>query len=49
MKVLLQKYSFTELGKMFGIADNSVRKWCKSYGLPSRKIDVIQVQDWSKI
>lgn len=49
MKELLQKYSFTELGKMFGIADNSVRKWCKSYGLPSRKIDIIQVRDWSKI
>jgi uncharacterized protein YjcR len=49
MKELLQKYSFVELGRMFGVSDNSIRKWCKAYDLPSRKSDVILVQDWSKI
>ena len=49
LKELLQHYTFTELGKMFGVADNSVRKWCISYDLPSRKKDIILIQDWSKI
>lgn len=33
---LLIKNSFTEVGRMFGVSDNSVRKWCKSYGLSSK-------------
>ena len=49
MKELLQKHSFVELGRIFGVSDNSIRKWCKAYNLPSRKIDILQVQDWSKI
>lgn len=49
MKQLLQKYSFTELGRMFNVSDNSVRKWCVKYNLPSRKKDIDLIQDWSKI
>jgi hypothetical protein len=49
MKELLQKYSFTQLGQMFGVSDNSVRKWCIAYNLPHRKKDIVLVQDWSKI
>lgn len=30
---LIWKYSFVELGKMFGVSDNAVRKWCKSYDI----------------
>ena len=26
--------NFTQVGKHFGVTDNSVRKWCKKYGLP---------------
>lgn len=32
--------SFVQLGKMYGVSDNAVRKWCKSYGLPFRKKDL---------
>ena len=49
MKELLQKHTFVDLGKMFGVSDNAIRKWCKNYNLPSKKADIIQVQDWSKI
>ena len=31
---LLKKYGFVSVGKMFGVSDNAVRKWCVSYGLP---------------
>lgn len=49
MKQLIQQYSFTELGRMFNVSDNSVRKWCVKYNLPSRKKDIDLIQDWSKI
>lgn len=33
------KGNFTFLGKMFGVTDNAVRKWCKKYNLPSHTSD----------
>ncbi len=32
---LIQKYSWTAVGRQFGVSDNAVRKWAKSYGLLS--------------
>lgn len=31
--------NFTKAGKAYGITDNTVRKWCKSYGLPYKTKD----------
>lgn len=31
---------FTQIGKMFNVTDNAVRKWCKKYDLPYRKKDI---------
>lgn len=39
---LLSKYSFVEIGKLYGVSDNAVRKWCKKYGLPYRRRDVTE-------
>lgn len=36
----IKSYSFVELGRQYGVTDNAVRKWCKSYGLPFRKRDI---------
>jgi very-short-patch-repair endonuclease/transposase len=39
LKKLIWEKPITELGKIFGVSDNAVRKWCKAYGitnLPSR-------------
>lgn len=49
LKELIQQYSFTELGRMFDVSDNSIRKWCQSYQLPSRKTDILKVQNWEEI
>lgn len=49
LKQLIQKYNFTELGKMFNVTDNAVRKWCKQENLPFRKIDIQKITDWDKI
>ena len=40
LKELIQTYSFLSLGKMFGVSDNAIRKWCKDYNLPYRKKDL---------
>ena len=31
---LLVKHSFAYVGKLYGVTDNAVRKWCESYGIP---------------
>lgn len=34
---LINLYSFTYIGKIYGVSDNAIRKWCKFYGLPKTK------------
>lgn len=36
----IKEYSFYFLGKKYGVTDNTIRKWCKSYKLPYRKKDL---------
>lgn len=33
---LLKDNPFTKVGEMYGVSDNAVRKWCKSYGIPTK-------------
>lgn len=33
------KGNFTQVGKLYGINDNSVRKWCANYDLPTHTTD----------
>lgn len=37
--------------KMYKVSDNAVRKWCKSYNLPSRRKDIslYSEEEWQKI
>lgn len=49
LKILIQQYPFTQIGVMYGVSDNAIRKWCIAYQLPSKKAEIIAVQDWSKI
>ena len=37
---LIKSTPFTTIGKMFNVSDNTVRKWCKKYKLPYRKMDI---------
>ncbi len=37
---LILNNSFVSIGKMYGVSDNAVRKWCKKYNLPYRKSDI---------
>lgn len=38
---LLKSHPMTIIGGMFGVSDNAVRRWCKSYDLPYRKKDIL--------
>lgn len=50
LKVLIREKSFAEIGRIYGITDNTVRKWCKGYNLPSKKAFINQCsdEDWEK-
>ena len=37
---LIQTKPFTEIGRMYGVSDNAIRKWCKNMGLPHTKKDL---------
>lgn len=37
---LIQNKSFVQIGKTFGVTDNTIRKWCRYYGLPSKRKDI---------
>lgn len=41
---LIKEKPFTEIAKYYGVTDNSVRKWCKLYGLPYRKKDIMTTE-----
>ena len=51
LKNLIRNKPFTAIGAMYGVADNSVRKWCKSENLPSTKRDISKYSEdeWLKI
>lgn len=40
LKDLIRTTSFIKIGEMFNVTDNAIRKWCKSYNLPSTKKDI---------
>lgn len=48
LKTLIRTKTFSEIGKMFGVTDNAIRKWCDVYGLPRKKsvIKNISDDDW---
>lgn len=51
LKKLIRMYSFVQIGKKYGVSDNTIRKWCDNYNLPRRVKDIKQYTDeeWEKI
>lgn len=51
LKTLIRNNPFTKIGEMFGVTDNSIRKWCENYSLPKKKADINKYTDdeWEKI
>ena len=51
LKELIRHKSFVQIGKDFGVTDNAVRKWCKTYELPYKSSEIKKFSDeeWLKI
>lgn len=44
LKLILSK-SFLEIGRIYGVSDNAIRKWCKQYNLPFRRKDIEKIKN----
>lgn len=40
LKELVAQYPFTKIGKMYGVSDSAVRKWCITYQIPYKYNDL---------
>ena len=51
LKNLIREKPFTHIAKDYSVTDNAIRKWCDSYGLPSKKkeINVFSDEEWEKV
>lgn len=51
LKYLIRTMPMLQVGKKYGVSDNAVRKWCKSYGLPYKSMIIRRMPDdeWEKI
>lgn len=45
LKTLIRTKSFVQIGKEFGVSDNSIRKWCIAENLPSTKKEIQKYSD----
>ena len=51
LKEEIRNNSFSSLGRKYGVNGTAITKWCRKYGLPYRKKDIITYSDeeWKKI
>lgn len=51
LKQKIRQNTFVSIGDEYGVTDNTIRKWCKGYNLPSRKMDINQYseEEWVQI
>lgn len=49
LKNLIYTSSFVDLGKQYGVSDNTIKKWCKSMDLPNTRKDIKQysIEEWN--
>lgn len=45
LKSLIRKESFLHIGKIYGVSDNTIRKWCKAVNLPTKKAEIKNYSD----
>lgn len=51
LKQQIRNQSFLSLGKIYGVSDNAVRKWCKNLNLPYKSTEIKKYTDeeWALI
>lgn len=45
LKKLIREKSFVEIGRIYGVSDNAIRKWCDKYNLPRKAKDIKKYTD----
>lgn len=45
LKNLIRNKSFVEIGRIYGVSDNAIRKWCKAENLPYQKTIIKKCSD----
>ena len=45
LKKLIRNNTFVDIGKDYNVSDNTIRKWCKAYGLPNKRSEIKQIND----
>ena len=45
LKQKIRTFSFCRIGREYNVSDNAIRKWCISYGLPSKVKDIKKYTD----
>lgn len=51
LKDLIRYVPFLQIAKIYGVSDNTIRKWCKKYNLPYRSNEIKKYTDdeWERI
>lgn len=51
LKEKIRVCSFLQIGKEYGVSDNTIRKWCKAYNLPFKTSEIKSYSDeeWEKL
>jgi hypothetical protein len=51
LKNLIRNKPFTQIASVYGVTDNTIRKWCKSENLPSKSSEIksYSKEEWDKI
>lgn len=51
LKEQIRHIPFVQIGKIYDVTDNAIRKWCKKYNLPNKSTEIknISEEDWLKI
>lgn len=51
LKQEIRNTPFTHLATKYGVSDNAIRKWCDSYNLPRKRIEIDSYTDeeWKEI
>jgi uncharacterized protein YjcR len=48
---MIRELSFLEIGRRYGVSDNTIRKWCIAENLPSKKSEIKKYsdKDWKNL
>jgi hypothetical protein len=51
LKKIIREKTFVEIGRIYQVSDNAIRKWCRAVNLPTKKSEIKSYSDeeWQRI